>query len=170
MGENLDLEGRMAVRTPMQWTSEPSAGFSAASRRKLVAPFPSDGYGPEHVNVAAQRDDTESLYAFIRSLIFHYRRHPELGWGEVSVIETPHPAVLVLACRWDSSVVTVHNLAAEGATVGFRLDDVPEGATLVDLFEGESVEIDPSGRLEVTLDGYGFRWYRLQAPDDHRLY
>ena len=34
MGENLALEGRMAVRTPMQWTSEPGAGFSTAPKRK----------------------------------------------------------------------------------------------------------------------------------------
>lgn len=170
MGENLALEGRMAVRTPMQWTSEPGAGFSTAPKRKLVAPFPSDGYGPDHVNVADQREGDDSLYAFVRSLIYHYRRHPELGWGEVSVIDQSNPAVLVLACRWDSSVVSVHNLAAEGATVGLRLDDVPEGATLVDLFKGESLDLDPAGRIEVTVDGYGFRWYRLQTPRDPRLY
>ena len=30
MGENLAAEGRMAVRTPMQWSDEPGAGFSTA--------------------------------------------------------------------------------------------------------------------------------------------
>ena len=28
MGENLDVEGRMAVRTPMQWSAERNGGFS----------------------------------------------------------------------------------------------------------------------------------------------
>ena len=33
MGEDLDAEGRLAVRTPMQWTSGRNGGFSAAPRR-----------------------------------------------------------------------------------------------------------------------------------------
>jgi glycosidase len=31
MGEDLNLDGRMSVRTPMQWSPGPSAGFSTAS-------------------------------------------------------------------------------------------------------------------------------------------
>ena len=31
MGENLDARGRLAVRTPMQWTAEPNGGFSTAA-------------------------------------------------------------------------------------------------------------------------------------------
>ena len=26
------------------------------------------------------------------------------------------------------------------------------------------------GRIELTLDGYGFRWLRVQEPGDHRLW
>jgi glycosidase len=42
MGENLAIEGRLAVRTPMQWTSGPAAGFTtapadAACRRSRTA-------------------------------------------------------------------------------------------------------------------------------------
>jgi maltose alpha-D-glucosyltransferase / alpha-amylase len=32
MGDDLELEGREAVRTPMQWADEPNAGFSTAER------------------------------------------------------------------------------------------------------------------------------------------
>ncbi|MEZ5252042.1 MAG: hypothetical protein R2713_23405 [Ilumatobacteraceae bacterium] len=35
MGRNLEVPGRRSVRTPMQWTSEPSAGFSTARPSKL---------------------------------------------------------------------------------------------------------------------------------------
>lgn len=34
MGENLDLPEREAVRTPMQWSSEPNGGFSSAKKKK----------------------------------------------------------------------------------------------------------------------------------------
>ncbi|AKT52396.1 alpha-amylase family protein [Arsenicicoccus sp. oral taxon 190] len=170
MGEVLSEEGRMAVRTPMQWTSQSSAGFSTAPVRKLVAPLPKDGYSPEHVNVADQRYDRESLYAFMRELIFRYRQHPELGWGRHEVLEQPHRSVLALRIRHeDSSVVTVHNLGAEGATVELTIEEEP-GSVLVDIFGGDRCELQEDGRLQVVLDGYGFRWYGVHGPHDRRLY
>src|SRR5690606_8068873 len=60
MGENLELEGRRAVRTPMQWSSEPNGGFSSATRSRLVSAPPEGGYAPEHVNVVQQRHDPDS--------------------------------------------------------------------------------------------------------------
>ena len=51
MGEDLEAEGRMAVRTPMQWTPGRNGGFSTAPRARLVQRPVPDGFGPEHVNV-----------------------------------------------------------------------------------------------------------------------
>lgn len=171
MGENLAEKGRMAVRTPMQWTSESSGGFSNAKPRKLVADFPDDGYGPEHVNVAAQRGDPDSLYSFIRSLIFRYRQHPEFGWGAGEIIDVGNDAVLVIVCSWEETkVITAHNLAPEGTTVSFTIDDMPEGSVLVDLLEETSEDLDATGKVELTLDGYGFCWMRVQPESDVRLY
>jgi glycosidase len=39
MAENLDIEGRYAVRTPMQWADELNAGFSRAPASNLRAPI-----------------------------------------------------------------------------------------------------------------------------------
>ncbi len=68
MGENIEIPGREAVRTPMQWSDDRNGGFSDAAPSRLVARPPSDGYAPEHVNVAAQLDDRGSLLYFIRAL------------------------------------------------------------------------------------------------------
>ena len=35
MGENLDVDGRLSVRTPMQWTDGRNAGFSSAPPDRL---------------------------------------------------------------------------------------------------------------------------------------
>lgn len=170
MGENLAEAGRMAVRTPMQWTSEPDGGFSDAPADKLVAPVPTDGFSPEHVNVADQRSDPDSMLSFIRRLIFRYRQHPELGWGTFEVVDQPDHAVLVHSSRWeDHRVVAVHNFDAGGRRVEFTLDDVEPGTTLVDVFGDERLPMD-DGRIELPLDGYGFRWLRVQEPGDHRLW
>jgi trehalose synthase len=81
MGENLDIDGRLAVRTPMQWTDQRNGGFSNAAPSRLRRPLTQGAFGAEHVNVAAQRTDRESLLAFIHLLIKRYRESPELGWA-----------------------------------------------------------------------------------------
>ena len=40
MAENLDIPGRLAVRTPMQWTGGANGGFSTAAKRRLTRPLP----------------------------------------------------------------------------------------------------------------------------------
>ena len=44
MSENLEIEGRLAVRTPMQWTSGPAAGFTTAPPDAACRPFPDGEY------------------------------------------------------------------------------------------------------------------------------
>src|SRR5690606_16585390 len=60
MGENLDVPGRLAVRTVMQWDGTRHGGFTT-SRRKLDRPSPDGAWGPERISVAAQRGDPDSL-------------------------------------------------------------------------------------------------------------
>ena len=63
--------------------------------------------------------------------------------------------------------MALHNFGADRAMVPIQLEDAPEGSTLVDLLDGLSVhELDPKGRLEINLDGYGYRWLRLLRPGD----
>src|SRR3712207_8695542 len=62
MGEDLDAEGRLAVRTPMQWTSGPNGGFSTVEDpQQLPGAVVDGGFAPQFVNVAKQRHDPDSL-------------------------------------------------------------------------------------------------------------
>ena len=55
MGDNIWLEDRDGVRTPMQWTDAPNAGFSAADPSLLHDPVIDDPiYGYRQINVAAR--------------------------------------------------------------------------------------------------------------------
>src|ERR687886_562448 len=117
MGESLAAEGRLAVRTPMQWTAGRNGGFSSAAPSKLPGPVVDGGFAPEFVNVADQRRDPDSLLSFMKLLIRRYRECPELGWGEFELLEQPHPSVLAHLCRWDDgTLVPLPNLAAEPCT------------------------------------------------------
>ncbi len=101
MGENLAIDGRLAVRTPMQWTSGPAAGFTTAPATAACRPFPDGDFGPEAVNVAAQRTDPDSLLNWFERLIRLRKSAPEIGWGEYQVVDVGNDAVLVLQYRWD---------------------------------------------------------------------
>jgi trehalose synthase len=170
MAENLDIPGRDAVRTPMQWADQPNGGFSAAKEKDLVAPLTGDGYSPQHVNASQQRHDPSSLSNFISQLISRYRDSPEIGWGAWEILDQPDASVLALSVRADTGhLITLHNLAAEARTVSFTVADADEETRLVDLFHGDVLLPDEKGALEVPLDGYGHRWLRVVRAGDKRL-
>jgi trehalose synthase len=168
MGEDLAAEGRMAVRTPMQWTSGRNGGFSTAPPRKLVSPVVEGGYGPAHVNAAQQRRDPDSHWSFMRGLIAAYRSCPELGWGGFEVLPQPDHTILAHRSAWeDAAVVAVHNLGAEPAEVELTVAD--HEVLLVDLLQAGDVRTDDRGRVTLALDGYGYRWLRVHPGEDARL-
>ena len=170
MGENLAEPGRMAVRTPMQWSDERNGGFSSARASRLPGPLPEDGFSPKFVNVSSQRRDPDSLLAFVSLLVRRYRECPELGWTEVDVLDQPHASVLALCSSVDgASVVTLHNLSPDPVDVSLVLDRAPTGDRLVDLLQDGEVRIDDKHRADVPLEGYGYRWLRIVGPETRRL-
>src|SRR5699024_9034503 len=65
MGEDLSRDGRMAVRTPMQWSDGKNGGknggFSSAAPGRLIQDVVPGPFGPAHVNVVDQLHDPDSL-------------------------------------------------------------------------------------------------------------
>ncbi|QKJ18558.1 alpha-amylase family protein [Microbacterium hominis] len=170
MGENIDIPGREAVRTPMQWSADRNGGFSEAAPSRLVAAPPGDGFAPEHVNVAAQLEDRESLLHFFRDLTARYRISPELGWGELEVLDQPVPGILAHSLSADvGRMLAVHNFADVPASTSFVLADEPEGTCLVDLLGAERIPLDGRGRVDLEMPAYGYRWLRVSRPGDRRV-
>jgi trehalose synthase len=172
MAENLDIPGRLAVRSPMQWTAGVNGGFSRAPKRRLTRPVPDGLYCPERVNAADLRHDHQSFWWFIRDLIYTYRQQPEIGWSRVEILKQPNPAVLAHVCREESgwAMVALHNFGADSCMVPVQLEDVPPGCILVDLLDGLSEhELDAKGRNELGLEAYGYRWLRLLRPEDQPI-
>lgn len=169
MGENPDLDKRHVVRTPMQWAGDETGGFSSAPPSKLVAAPPSDGYAPVHVNAADQLDDRGSLLHFFRDLTGRYRISPELGWGELEILDAGAPGILAHSVSADvGRMVAVHNFTDVPATVRIALPGEPEGASLVDLFGPDRMEL-ADGDASFDVDAYGYRWLRVSRPGDGRL-
>jgi glycosidase len=115
-------------------------------------------YGPDRINVAAQRRAPDSLLAFLTRLIHRRRETPELGWGASRLIENEPPALFAHRCDWqDSTVFAVHNLSGEPVEAELDLGDGVTGAE--DLLELREHRVD-GGRLRVRLAAYGYLWLR----------
>jgi trehalose synthase len=167
MGENLEVPGRLSVRTPMQWSSEANGGFSKARLSRLPRRLPSGRYGPLAVNVADQRRDNDSLLNWMERLIRRRRETPEIGWGAVQLLRTSKPSVLAHRCDWaGSAFVAVHNLADAPVETRVRLGDVGGYDRRHDLLDIDlPVQALDGPSLDLKLDGYGYTWLRLQSSE-----
>ena len=167
MGDNLSIPGRMAVRTPMQWSPGPNAGFSTAEAEALIRPVVTKGdFSYEVANVANQRRDPDSLLNFTERAIRLRKECPEFGFGELTVLETGAPAVLALRSAWQGrSMITVHNMGADEQKVSLPLDGDVGSLAFVDvLFDSDYEELDVNDP-SFTVRPLGYRWIRAQAKD-----
>jgi len=163
MAENLEIEGRYSVRAPMQWSPGRHGGFSTAEDAgALCRPVTEGDYGPDRVNVAAQRRDPDSLLNWMERLIRRRKECPELGWGRFTLIETAEPEIFAHRADWDDgTIVAVHNLAGRPVSTAVAFDEPCEA--LVDLFADDERRPE-GGRLELELEPYGARWFRARRP------
>ena len=160
MGDDLSLDGRLAVRTPMQWANATNAGFSTASASDLRTPVITDGpFGSEHVNVADQRRDPHALLNCIERLVRVTKECPELQWGRWKAIDVGHPSVVGQQVDWDGSrIVTLHNLSPETRTVTLDVD-----GALEEVYATEGGPPEPTDSASVALAAYAGRWFRVSS-------
>jgi maltose alpha-D-glucosyltransferase/alpha-amylase len=166
MGENLKLPERNCARTPMQWSTEPQGGFTKSE--KAVLPVISDGaYGFQHVNVAQQRRDPNSLLNWMERMIRMRKEVPEIGWGDFTFLNTRTAAVLAMRYDWrNNAVLCVHNMTAEPKEIRIAIDQPDEAACrLVNLISDDHSDPDKDGRHCILLEPYGYRWYRVCGLD-----
>jgi maltose alpha-D-glucosyltransferase / alpha-amylase len=164
MGDNLELDARDAVRTPMQWADEPNAGFSTAG--KLVHPVIDDGvWSYEHVNVAAQRRDPSSFLNWMATMIRLRKECPEIGWGRPQILDAGADNVLALRYDWrGGAVLVVHNFAEQPREVRLHLEG--DGAhRLSNLLAEEELHAGENGEHRVALDALDYRWFRIGGLD-----
>jgi maltose alpha-D-glucosyltransferase / alpha-amylase len=166
MGDDLSLPERRAVRTAMQWSAGPNGGFSTAAPDELAVPVITDGpFGPSHVNVADQRRDPGSLLNAIHGLVRARREAPELGTGELTVLDdlADH---CVLATRYDSeryASVLFHNFTARRVEVPpTSLKDLYDLTELTSDRDYGPIDLDAA---TLTLEGHGYRWFRGRYDD-----
>jgi maltose alpha-D-glucosyltransferase/alpha-amylase len=163
MGDDLSLPERYSIRTPMQWSDKPNAGFSTAPEDRLIRPVITDrDYGYEQVNVDAERDDDESLLAWFERMLRALRECPESGDGRWMLLDSGLEQVLAL--RFDGrsgTTVAITNLRDEPCKVDLSTDlGTPD--LVLEMFANRRYGTRPRDLASLDLDGWGYRWLRLE--------
>jgi maltose alpha-D-glucosyltransferase / alpha-amylase len=116
MGDNIWLEDRNGVRTPMQWDFSLNAGFSTVN--PYVPLIQDEAFRPDAVNVASQRADCNSLWHTIKKMIALRKDHPCLRYGTFRWVECGIEEVVAYQRAYGNErIIVVNNLSGEGKQV-----------------------------------------------------
>lgn len=162
MGENIKLDDRWGVRTPMQWDASRNGGFSDAPADKIYLPPIQDPvYGYPRVNVAAEAAQPDSLLNWVRAALRVRGQHPAFARGELQVLPSPNPALFCYTRTSPAETMfVIHNLSAHEQAGALDLRAY-RGKTLRDAWTGETRPITQDA-VEFTLQRYGFQWYLIK--------
>ena len=156
MGDDLTLNERMSVRTPMQWDSTKNSGFSTA--QKSFRPIISSGkYAYKNINVGKEEGDPASLLNFIKQMAKLRREHPEIGLGKWEVLKTKAKVLIIKYTYGDKTLITADNFSAEQQEV--KLSAYTNGKGIVPLIADSQQKMNAD---KVILTGFGYEWYQLK--------
>jgi maltose alpha-D-glucosyltransferase/alpha-amylase len=163
MGDNFYLGDRDGVRTPMQWSPDRNAGFSASNPQKLYLPVILDPqYNYEAVNVEMQRTNTSSLFWFMKRMINMRKRYKAFGRGDMKFIHVENPKVLAFTRSYEEETLLMivnlsrHSLAAEIDLSAFK------GYVPLEVFSKNKFPAIKDTPYYFTLGSYAYEWFILE--------
>jgi maltose alpha-D-glucosyltransferase/alpha-amylase len=162
MGDDIWLDDRDGVRTPMQWSGDPNAGFSTAPAGTLYAPVINDAvFGYRQVNVAAQRADPDSLLNWTKRMIRVRKAHSVFGRGDLGLLQPQNERVLAYLRSYEGeTVLVIGNLADSTQVVQLDLGE-RAGVSPSDLLAEKRLPPITSELYELPLSPYEYRWLKL---------
>lgn len=141
----LRVYSRENARTPVQWSDAENAGFSTHKPWMIVNP------NYKEINLAKQKDDSNSVYAFYKKMIALYKDpayHETLTFGRFEPYQRETKNLIAYFRKGEGQTLLVlANFQNEPQTVM-----LPEAAGNVILNNCASVDLDDDGRI--TLGGY----------------
>jgi len=154
MGDDLQLQERLSVRTPMQWSAGKNAGFTNSDLP--VRPIITDSvYGFRKINVRTEQGDTSSLLHWTRTMVQLRKQCPEISFGYWNLIHTGSAAVVALHYHWETSDLTVLlNFSPYPQKLTLSIN-----TPLTELRSGQAYQ-PADGKHELTLQPYQYLWLR----------
>lgn len=169
MGDNIWLDDRNGVRTPMQWNAGKNAGFSEAPPERLFSPvIDTPPYSPKEVNVADQKEADSSLFRLIKKMIEVRKEHPAFSLGGFQWLETNKPKEILAYLRHheDNHLLVVNNLSSQSQALELHLPQPKSAEIVLDLFSGKAKGQYRGGNLNLELEPYGFAWLKLNSSGE----
>ena len=149
MGDNIWLEDRNGVRTPMQWDDSPNAGFTTGMP---FAPLIEGDLDFHHINVARQIRDKTSLFHSIRHMMAIRKQYDVFGRGNLEWVMIDNPSIAAYTRKYqDESLLILHNLSGSTQTIELPAEYQVE---YVDLLTKSEHHIAPT----ITLGPHAFLW------------
>jgi len=173
MGDNIWLNDRDSSRTPMQWTPDRNAGFSAADPGKLYLPVvQSLAYHYGFSNVETQLAQQTSLLHWVRNLVHLRKEHPAFGVGGMTVVDTDNPSALAFIrdmsedeCRPGERAETllcVYSFSHQPIAVSLSLPEQYRANEVTNVMGGARFPVpNEQGELVLTLPAQSFYWLSL---------
>ena len=160
MGDDLKLQERLAVRTPMQWSDDPNAGFTSAKTavRPVIQTPPFDY---KTVNVERQLSDETSLLEWTMRMVRLRKSCPEISYGDWEIATTPSDNILAIKYQWNGKhLFVIHNFSSEPQRMKVD-EDLKKHEVKNLLHDQPTFETLPD---ELQLAGYDYRWYQVNIP------
>jgi maltose alpha-D-glucosyltransferase / alpha-amylase len=162
MGDNISLDDRDGVRTPMQWSRDRNGGFSRADPGRLhLPPIMDSVYGLDAVNVEAQSRSPSSLLNWMKRLIAARRARRAFGRGTIRFLYPSNRKVMAYLREFDDEVILcVANLSRSAQAVEFELSEFRGRVPIELLGQTPFWEIGeaPYGLI---LEAYDFLWLAI---------
>jgi maltose alpha-D-glucosyltransferase/alpha-amylase len=166
MGDNFYLGDRDGVRTPMQWSPDRNAGFSATNPQRLYLPVILDPqYHYESVNVETQRANTSSLFWFMKRIIHMRKKYKAFSRGDMQFIHVDNSKILAFTRTYeDETLLIVVNLSKYAQPAEIDLKEF-KNYTPVEAFSKNAFPaIKENNPYFFTLAGHSYQWFVLEKP------
>ena len=163
MGDNVYLNDRNGVRTPMQWTPDRNAGFSEASPHQLYLPVIMDTvYGYNSVNVESQDIQPYSLLNFTKNLIDVRKKYKTFGRGAIEFLKPENTRILAYRRSYkDENILCIVNLSKTSEFVELDLSKYA-GKSLIEIFDRKIFPEIKDSKYVFTMQPHSFFWFEIK--------
>jgi maltose alpha-D-glucosyltransferase/alpha-amylase len=165
MGDNIFLQDRDAVRTPMQWSSDRNGGFSRANPQRLFLPPITDPeYHYQSVNVETEEQSPHSFLWWIRRVLRLRQRYKSFSRGDIEFLFPQNPRVLAFLRKFeDETLLIVVNLSRFPQAVELDLGAY-RGRAPVEMFGHSRFPLIGELPYLLTMGPHGFYWFEIEKP------
>lgn len=163
MGDNVHLPDRDGVRTPMQWSAEPNAGFSSATPELLYSPLIIHAeYHYQSTNVEAQQANPSSFLWWMKRALALRKQFSVFGRGDIEFLHPENGHVIAFLRQYKGvTILVIGNLSKIGQLVELDLGRFYL-STPVDLFGHTLFPIIGNEPYAISLGPYGFFWLAIE--------